>query len=530
MEKSFGRLAVIGLAAAMSLGQGSVAHAKEKTLTVLRMIDSDNYDPQRSVAGAAIEVLYMLSDTLVTLDFDMKTIKPGLAKSWTVSDDGLTYTFDLQDGVTFCDGKKFTAADVVYTINRIIDPATKAPFKWRAGDVKAVRADGDHRVVYELNHPFSELLYQLTQSFSLIVDQKNVEALGKDFGVKGMNGTGPFCWENWEPRNQFVMRKHPGYRWGPAFYQNRGPAHVDKLVWKVLPQANTLFATMASGQGDLTISMPSASVQLVAKAPTLRLEEAPVSLKTVYIGFKTTRPMLEDVEVRRALVQAVDQKEIAKSVYFNTADPLQTYVSPNTVDYQQPDQVLGYDPQAAAARLEKAGWTLKDDGFRYRNGEKLSLFALSFPGQAQQLWEAVQGFWRKIGVDVRVQVYDPTIIWSKLRGSDFDGYYMSFDYFSAGDALGLYFKSNLRPAPNRMDYSDPVTDRLIDAGKAATTAGERAKLFSEAQKRVYDAAVWLPVVNERLLLVSNKRVTGTKPHGIYGRVLYKGLDLDIAAR
>ena len=134
--------------------------------------------------------MYMFGDTLVSLDYDLKTIKPLLAKSWTISEDGKTYTFNLRDDVTFCSGKKFTAKDVVYTVNRVMDKETKSPFTWRMGKVKEVRAKDDVTVEYELEEPFSELLQNLTVFQATIVNEENVKALGRDFGVKGIDGTG----------------------------------------------------------------------------------------------------------------------------------------------------------------------------------------------------------------------------------------------------------------------------------------------------------------------------------------------------
>jgi peptide/nickel transport system substrate-binding protein len=110
--------------AATAIGAAAPAMA-QKTVTIVREIDTDRYDPQKSTARSGAEVMYMIGDTLVNLDYDMKTLKPGLATSWTMSPDGLTYTFKLRDDVSFCSGKKMTAKDVVATYERWLDPETK---------------------------------------------------------------------------------------------------------------------------------------------------------------------------------------------------------------------------------------------------------------------------------------------------------------------------------------------------------------------------------------------------------------------
>ena len=125
---------------AIALGLALLAHgpalaqpAPPGTLVVLRSYDADSYDPARSTARSAGEVMYMMADTLTSMDWDMRTVRPGLAKSWTVSEDGRLYTFALRDDVTFCDGRAMTSEDVVYSLTRFADPATRSPVRWRAG-------------------------------------------------------------------------------------------------------------------------------------------------------------------------------------------------------------------------------------------------------------------------------------------------------------------------------------------------------------------------------------------------------------
>ena len=220
-------------AAAGVIGLAAPAMA-QKTVTVVREIDTDRYDPQQSTSRSGAEVMYMMGDTLVNLDFDMKTLKPGLATSWTVSPDGLTYTFKIRDDVSFCSGKKMTAKDVVATYDRWLDPETKGLVKWRMGEVDKITAPDDVTVEYKLKKPFSELLYQMTQYFHTILNAEQAKQLGADFGVKGFDGTGPFCFESWTPRDSTVLTKHQGYKWGPPIYDGVTEAQVDKVIWKIV--------------------------------------------------------------------------------------------------------------------------------------------------------------------------------------------------------------------------------------------------------------------------------------------------------
>ena len=501
--------------------------ASAQTLTLLRNIDAPHYDPHRTTAGATTEISLLVGDTLVGLDFDLKTITPLLAESWTVSPDGKLYTFKLRQDVTFCSGKKMTSADVLYSFNRVLNPDTKAPFKWRMGPVKEVRAPDPYTNEYEMTAPFSELLLNLTNFQGTIVNQANVEALGKDFGVKGVDGTGPFCFQSWEPRNQIVATRHAAYKWGPPIYKNRGPAKYEKLVWKIVPEEASRLAAMASGQVDMTYSMPDQYLPQIAKLPNLQVLRPEADLRLFYLGFKITRENLQDVRVRQALSMAIDRKQIVDAIYFGNGEAAPGYLHPKTPGYSAAavPAFNRYDPVAAGKLLDEAGWTMGTDGFRHRDGKKLSLLLYGFAGgRSPKVAEAAQGFWRKIGVDLQLQMWDGTIVFSKLAQQDYDIWSIAFPYSSAGDALRLYFHSGNIPSPNRMNWKDPETDRLLDLGNTALDEKERFEALAQVQKLVQEQALWVPLVHEGLALVVNKRVKNMRAHHVYTSMVYKLLD------
>jgi peptide/nickel transport system substrate-binding protein len=293
----------------------------QSSITIVREVDSDRYDPHRSTARGASEVLFMLADTLVSLDHDMTSIKPGIAESWTVSPDGKVYTFKLRQDVQFCDGKKMTAEDVVYSLKRWINPETRSPVRWRAGPVEDIVAKDPYTVEYRLTAPFSELLYQLTQSFAVVIDKANVDALGADFGVRGFNGTGPYCWVEWRPRNDFRMRRHDAYRWGPPIYQNRGPAQIQEIVWRIVPEENTRLAAVLTGQSHVTQYVPYSGLAQIRANRNLRVVENKAAFWTYFIGFKVDKAGVDDPAVRRAIVMAVDQEAISRDLNFGETEP-----------------------------------------------------------------------------------------------------------------------------------------------------------------------------------------------------------------
>jgi peptide/nickel transport system substrate-binding protein len=515
--------------AALALGAALTATAAfGQSITVVREVDSDRYDPHRSTARGASEVLFMLGDTLVSLDYDMQTIKPGLAESWTQSADGLSYVFNLRKDVKFCSGKPMTAADVVYSIKRWIDPETKSPVRWRAGKVADIVAKDDHTVEYKLTAPYSELLYQLTQSFAVVIDKEDVAKLGADFGVKGFNGTGPFCWVDWKPRDEMRMKRHDAYRWGPPIYDNRGPAQVQEVVWKIVPEENTRLAALMTGQSHVTQYIPYSGFRVIRANPNTRLVDSREAFWTYFMGFKIDKAEVNDERLRKAMVMAVDQGAIAKNLYFGEVEPAYSYISQKALDWNKTldTALIKTDVAGANKLLDEAGFTRGGDGFRTRNGKRIEPVLYSFTGSTwQKLAEAVQGDLRKVGIDLKVQLFDPTVAWGKMATQEFDVFGMSYPYISAGDALNLYFRSANVPTPNRMNWKDAKTDALLDKGMTAVNDQDRAAAYGEVLEQVHKAAIWIPLYHEPMKIGYSARLAPIKAHNIYGCGLYKGLDI-----
>lgn len=497
-------------------------------ITIVREVDSNNYDPQKSVARAAAEVLFMLGDTLVSLAPDMQTITDGLAHSWEMSDDGLVYTFHLKEGVTFCDGKPLTAEDVVYTMKRWVDPETASPVAWRAGDVADVVAIDELTVEYRLEAPFSELLYQLTQSFGTIVDSANVEELGEDFGINGFNGTGPFCWVDWTPRDRMIIERNPEYSWGPEFYDNQGPAHLERIVWQVVPEESTRTVAVITGQSDITQYVPHIAVEQLIAAPNVEVVRSDEAFWTYFMGFKVDKETVADTAVRMAMNLAVDQEAMAEDLFFGMVEPAFSYISQAALDWN-PDldeRLLRHDVDLANQILDEAGWERGADGIRARDGVELRPLAYVFAGSTwSKISEAVQADLLQIGVGMEIQAFDATVAWGKLATQEFDMFGMSFPYVSAGDALNLYFRSENAPTPNRMNWIDAMTDDLLQTGKTATDDEARAAAYGEVLEIVHDAAVWIPLYHEPMIIAHSSAMAPVVPHNIYGAGLYKGLDL-----
>ncbi|MET3838608.1 ABC transporter substrate-binding protein [Bradyrhizobium sp. OAE829] len=516
---------VLGVALAIAVA-GS---ASAQTLTLMKGIDAPHYDAQRTTWGPTSDIVNMFQDTLVALDWDGRTPIPYLAKSWLISEDGRTYTFKLRDDVSFCSGKKFTAEDVVYSFKRLKDPAIKGPYAWRAGSIKELRAPDPYTVEYELEEPYSELLLQLTMFTNVIHNKESVEALGKDYGIKGADGTGPWCFDSWQPRTEIVLKRHAAYKWGPSMYQNKGPVKFEKLVVKIVPEESSRVAAMMAGQFDITHQFPHQFITQARAAPMLNVSEAKPNFQLLYFGFKTTRPMVSDKRVREAMSIAISRAEIAKGILLGNATAAFTIVDKDALDHDPKTAgIVKEDLERAKKLLDDAGWKVGADGVREKDGTKLApKVYYTANANSAKVADAIQGYLRKIGVDWRLNPQDSTIAAAKMAEQDYEIWSVTVPYLSAGDLMNIYFDSRNIPTPNRMNWKDAETDEWLKLGRSALTEADRAKYYAMVQQKVMQEHLWIPVLNINMDQVANKKIKGARPHMIYQNTFYKGLDASL---
>ena len=383
-----------------------------------------------------------------------------------------------------------------------------------------------YTVEYELNEPFSDLLIQLTMFTTAIHNQESVETLGKDYGIKGIDGTGPWCFESWQPRTEIVLKRHDAYKWGPSMYKNKGPVKFDKLSIKIVPEDASRVAAIMGGQFDLTHQVPLQFIEQVKAAPNLTVQEAQPNFQLMYYGYKITRPMVSDKRVREAMNIAINRAEIVKGVMLGNAEPAYTFVDPKALDFAEKTKgIIKEDVERAKKLLDEAGWKVGSDGIREKDGMKLAPRVLFtqvayFP----RVSEAIQGFMRKIGVDWKIVGYDSTIAPAEMGKQDYELWTVTVPYLSAGELMNIYFNSKNIPTPNRMNWKDAETDEWLNAGRAALTDAERALNYARVQEKVMSEHLMMPVMNVAMYTTSSKKMKGVRPHMLYQNTFYKGLD------
>jgi len=324
-----------------------------------------------------------------------------------------------------------------------------------------------------------------------------------------------------------VLKRHDAYKWGPSMYKNKGPVKFEKLVIKIVPEDSSRVAAMMAGQFDFTNQFPSQFISQAKVAPMLQVQDARPNFQLLYFGFKVSRPMVEDRRVREAMSIAINRAEIAKGVLLGNADPAFTIVDADAQDFDpKTKEIVKEDLERAKKLLDEAGWKVGSDGVREKDGVKLQpKVYFTQAGNTPRVAEAIQGYLRRIGVQWQLQPWDSTIAAAKMAEQDYEIWSVTVPYLSAGDLMNIYFDSRNIPTPNRMNWKNADTDKLLSLGRAALNDADRAKAYELVQQQVMREHLWIPVLNINMHMVTSKKLKGARPHMIYQNTFYKGLDL-----
>jgi peptide/nickel transport system substrate-binding protein len=487
--------------------------------------DPEILDPHVTTALLASRCLALMHDSLITRDYD-GVFQPGLADEWTISEDGLTYTFNLKSGVAFHSGKAFTSADVKYTFERWLSTEA-SPTSYTIEPIASIDAPDELTVVFTLSTPYNIFLDQLSGAWAVIVNQEAVEAAGDQYGVSAVDGTGPFSFVEWTRNQSLRMAQNPNYTWGAPIFENAGPAHVDTIEIRVVPEDTTRIAEFQAGNIHLVQDVPGVDVERLRQEPGIEIVEY-AQLQTTYLGMNTTKPPVDDVRVRQAISYGLNREEIVQGANFGLGTPAVTMLHPETPFYWAgaADIAPSYDPERAMALLDEAGWVAGDGDVRTKDGQDLvlPLWVINDSTTVLQA-QIIEQQLAAIGIRVETTQYEQTAWFEAARSGEQVGYIIGVFYENA-DVLYFYFFSEQQPAPNRFFYNVPEMDQwLLDSRSNPDQAAVQTD-YENIQRRLIEDAPAAPLIHTLGTLGRRDVVQGVRVHP--SRWLYRGLDLSLS--
>ena len=447
-----------------------------------------------------------------------RDLRPGLAESYEISEDGLTYTFKLRPGVTFHNGREMTAEDVKYSLDRVTNPATQSPGAGFFGMIEgfdaamAGEAEGLSGVTvvdpltvqFKLSRPDATFLHVLALNFASVVPREAVEAAGEDFGREPV-GSGAFRLAEWTTGQRLVFEKNPDY-W------REGVPYVDQITFEVGQEPVVALLRLQNGEVDLVgDGIPPAKFQEVMADPAQaeRVVQGG-QLHTGYITMNVTQPPFDNVQVRQAVNMAINKDRVVQIIN-GRAVPANQPLPPSMPGYTEGHEGYAYDPEGAKALLAEAGFA---DGFA------TELYVMNTDPNPR-IAQAIQQDLAAVGIEVSIQSLAQAnvieaggagtapMIWSGGMAwiADFPDP-ANFYYPILGCAGAVEGGWNWsRYCNEELDAMATEADAMSDPAQAE----ERLQKWSDIYMRVMEDAPWAPVFNEERFTIKSPRMGGEDP-------------------
>ncbi|MBT9258879.1 MAG: hypothetical protein KM310_03835 [Clostridiales bacterium] len=488
-----------------SASTGTSGPGGPQELTVALVADVVTFDPLDIQDVPSSDVAGNVMETLVRRD-EQGNIIPHLAESWTVSDDGLTWTFHLRQGVKFQDGSPFDAHVVKWQFNRVMFDEN-APVRARKQFLDAIESmevPDDYTIAFHLRAPnaaFMELV--LLQNAAMIASKENFDKLGQADYARHPVGTGPFIFQAWVPGQLVVLRKNPDY-WGEK-------AKLDTLIFRPIPEANTQVIELETGGIQVATKVGVEDIGRLRNNPDVEVLSTP-SYQIRFLRLNGTNELLSDIRVRQAINYAIDVPTIVKTLVGEMGVYNPSAVMP-TASWAHPGDMptYGYDPQKAAQLLEEAGWTLGPGGVRYKDGRPLKITFLSPNGRYfadKEIAEAVKKALQDVGFQVDLKVMEWAAFLEDYRAGRFDIALGGWNQSSPEPSLFLDAMVMTGGRANYSKYSDPEIDQWLEEALLTPDREERAALYRKVILKVHDLAWFVPLYDENKVVAIRKEVKG----------------------
>jgi len=447
-------------------------------------------------------LLRNVAESLTDQDPATGRIIPWLASSWEVSDDALQYTFHLRQDVSFSNGERFDAQAVKTAFDSNKAFAAQLPATFGA----TYLAGFDHAEVVDpftvrlvLSRPNAGFLQATSTTNLAILAPASYALTAQERSLGKIIGTGPFILEHYTPEVGARLVKRADYAWASANVKNPGAAHLDRVDISYIPEESVRNGLFLQGKADILWPRnPFSEVDLKlfqAKGATIQSRSLPGPALNLYPNTRNNR-LLGDRQVRLALQKAIDRTSYAHTVY-NAEFPVVTGVYDVTTPYFKPQaDKLAYDPQGAERLLDAAGWSKGDDGYRHKDGKRLTLrYNLTPAESAGDV--LVQDQLRKVGIDLKLNVLTRA---EWVAGNASGNYDLTSTYMTRADPIILQTILDPRAASSATlatNTYEPHTlaqaQTLFDSGITATRDEQRAQAYGQLQDLLVDEASAFPL-------------------------------------
>lgn len=462
-------------------------------------------------------------------------VEPGLATSWDVSKDGLTYTFHLRDGVKFhttdyfIPTRNFNADDVLFTFNRLLDadsPFRKAypsesPYFTDMGlntTIKSVEKLDEHTVRFNLNTVDASFVQNLAMSFASVQSAEYAAQLLKQGKAEQINqqpvGTGPFVFKRYQKDSQIRYVANKQY-WKPE------DVKLDNLIFAITPDAAARLQKLKAGECQVSGYPRPADIEMMKQDPNLRvLQQAGFNLG--FLAYNVTHPPLDQLKVRQALDMAIDKPAIIKAVYQGAGQLAQNALPPAQWSYDPTIHDAPYDPTKARLLLKEAG---------VAPGTTINLWAMTVQRasnpNARMSAQMIQQDWAKVGIKANIVSYEWGEYIKRAKNGEHDAmiYGWTGDNGDPDNWLGVLYSCAAVKGSNYAKWCNPAYDKLVQQAKVSSDREQRIKWYQQAQKILKEQVPITPIANSTVFQPMRKQVQDFKISP-FGLTPFYGVGLD----
>lgn len=473
------------------------------TFRVVVPEDFDSLDPHKGLGNSHATWLPLMYETLVGLDVNAE-VTDGLASSWEISDDGMTYTFDLRDGATFHNGREVVSEDIAYNIERILDPETGAGQATALSVIEEVQTPDDDTVVLELSAPSAPLLSDL--AFPGRVGILAPEAVGDDDEIAEHIGTGPFVFGDYSLNDRLALERYDDY-WD-------GPANLEAVEIRIVPDAMSRLAAVTSGEVEMAWQPPPADAQAAAEGGQIVVQEIPEN-RGNYLSINVARPPFDDERVRRAMHLAISRQAIADAGWNGFAVPTRQPFFADSPWYLDGDVRTDADLDEARRLLDEVG------------AEDLSVTILQWDALGSDTEaQVVASAWEEIGISTKIELMDIGTLVERASSGDYDVLYIWVGVILDPTRPYEYFKSDSSRNWGSGGIQDEQMDAWYSQARTESDPAERKQLYGQILDANYDMAGMFYTVRPQNFVALSPRVEGYD-QGTYN-VHYRGGGLTAA--
>jgi peptide/nickel transport system substrate-binding protein len=503
---------------------------KEVTLVVATSIQyGETFDIFNT--ATTMEPHSMIYEPLVMVDYENQ-FGPALAERWEISDDGLTWTFYLKKGVTFHDGTDFNAEVVKWWLEGMQQGVNSYMFE----SMTQAEVVDEHTIAMTFEAPFPNLLYNLSTSFSGIMSKEAYEKYGDEYGTKYAVGTGPFMLEEWVQNDHLTLVKNPDYNWAPDWVGHTGPANVDKILFRIIPEDATRMIELQAGNVHLVTAPPSPRElpQYQNNPDYLYMQNADATIQ--FVGMNVNDPFFKDIRTRQAVGHAIDRDLILETVYQDLGRATNTYLSGELGgDKGVSEFAPTFDVDKAKSLLAEVGWVMGDDGILVAEnvegldaGTKFEVAYWTYQeDEYKRLVEVTQKMLADIGIKADIQLMDQPTYSSSLKGGGCQIILRRYGWDN-NDILEWFHHGKYIPYPNYLGVNDPEFDAMLDEANFNTpTWEERDAKYIEIHKYLIEKWYpWAPIRQPSEVYIGRPTIENFKPIPLRG-TMYSGVWVQI---